>query len=205
MIGGSSMEGAYFYFFSWLGWIFVTFFMKKSKARLVYAAVLLFTIMISQTVVTFGEFRIWIGAFFLLVIGIIGISRLSMLTKLYYAVCSTIVGMVYAIVHLVELYDPVWIIINHTWFLSILLAYISYVLIRLPEERILVLCVGVVQGEILVTAVLEPYGFHNEFGSMLFLDAVACAVFLLCVLSAILKGLAFVEPFKQKQVRERQG
>ncbi|MFC6603620.1 hypothetical protein ACFQDF_22130 [Ectobacillus funiculus] len=58
------MEGAYFYFFSWLGWIFATFFMKKSKARLVYAAVLLFTIMISQTVVTFGEFRIWIGAFF---------------------------------------------------------------------------------------------------------------------------------------------
>lgn len=199
------MEGVYFYFFSWLGWIFVTFFMKKNTMRLVCATVLLFTIMISQTVITFGEFRIWIGAFFLLFIGIIGISRLSMWTKLYYAVCSTIVGMVYAIVYLIELYDPIWIIINHTWFLSILLAYISYVLIRLPAERIFVLCMGAVQGEILITAVLKPYGFHNEFGSLLFLDAIACAVFLLCGLSAILKGIAFIEPFKQKQVRERQG
>lgn len=199
------MEGVYFYFFSWFGWILVTFFMNKSTMRLVYAIVLLFTIIISQTVITFGEFRIWIGAFFLLFIGIIGISRLSMWKKLYYAVCSTIVGMVYATVHLIELYDPIWIVINHTWFLSILLAYISYVLVRLPVERIFVLCVGAVQGEILITAALEPYGFHEEFGSLLFLDAVACAVFLLCVLSAILKGLAFIEPFKQKQVRERQG
>lgn len=199
------MEGVYFYFFSWLGWIFVTFFMKKSTMRLICATVLLFTIMISQTVIMIGGFRIWIGAFFLLFIGIVGISRLSMWTNLYYAVCSTIVGMVYAIVHLIELYDPIWIIINHTWFLGILLAYISYVLIRLSAERILVLCVGAVQGEILVTVVLEPYGFHDEFGSILFLDTVACAVFLLCVLSAILKGFAFIEPFKQKQVRERQG
>jgi hypothetical protein len=116
-----------------------------------------------------------------------------------------IIAMLYAVFHIIELYDPVWIVMNRTWLLSIIVAYVSVLLIRQHMLRVFVMCMGGVQGEVLIAISLRKYGFHNEMGEGNFFDVVACAVVLLCAIHFIYKGVFYIEPLKQRYVREGQG
>ncbi|MFD3446120.1 hypothetical protein ACFDTO_16120 [Microbacteriaceae bacterium 4G12] len=199
------MEGSYFYFFAWVSWTIATFLMKKGKMRLLIASLSLLLVISSQTAISIGPFHVYISSFLLMGIGFIGIASYSKWKKVHAIISSMIVAMMYTIFHLIELYDPIWIVVNRVWMLSGLLIYVTLLLIREPWLRLYVLSIGGVQGEIFLAAVLRKYEFHNAIGPGAFLDVIACTVVLLCIVHLLFKGFMYIEPLKRKHVKERQG
>ncbi len=64
MIGGKNMDGGYFYFLAWMGWIITTFFMKKESIRWKMSAFILFLIICSQFTFSIASFSISMNALF---------------------------------------------------------------------------------------------------------------------------------------------
>ncbi len=199
------MEGSFFYFFCWGGWIIATFVMEKNRERIVTAAFLLLLIIAASVKIPIGVFRMNGSCIVLILYGFC-LLALHTTWKIIYAIISaTIVGMIYATFHLIELYDPVWIAVNRMWMLSGMLVYGVILLVRERRMRIAVLFIGMVQGEWFVAFVLKKFGFHNEVGAYSFLDVLACSIGLMYSLQLLFKGFMYLEQLKQKQVRERQG
>ncbi|MCP8968742.1 YphA family membrane protein [Ectobacillus ponti] len=199
------MEGSWFYLFAWSGWIVATFWMPKGALRLYTAIFILLLLSTAQLEIPFGRIAVAVPLLLLCAAGCLGMARLSFWRKLYMIIGSTVLAMLYAIFHLVELYDPVWIVLNQTWLLAACLAYASVLLFREHWPRVLVVLTGTVQGELLLTFILRPYGFRNTVGAVSSLDIAACAIALLCALHVLLQLFVHLEQAKQKQVRERQG
>ncbi|WP_081415083.1 YphA family membrane protein [Ectobacillus panaciterrae] len=196
------MEGSYFYFFSWCGWIIATFWMKKDRMRLFAAMSILLIIIGSHTYVFIGMFQISVSYLTIMGVCFLGLSRSGWWQIVYGIMSAAIIAMLYAVFHMIELYDPVWIMMDRTWLLSAVLVYAVLLLIRKPVNRIFVICIGAVQGEAMLAIVLQTFGFHNEIGAPAFLDVIACSVAALCVLHIVVKRLSYAQPFKQKHVRE---
>lgn len=82
------------------------------------------------------------------------------LEKLYSLLSALIIAMLYTSFHLLEVYDPIWIVVDRLFLLSSALVYAA---VLLHEDRILRLCslyIGMLQGELFVTII---------FGNCIFL------------------------------------
>lgn len=205
MIGGKNMEGNYFYFLAWVGWIVATFFMKKESVRWKVSAVILIFIICSQITVSIASFTISVNALLLGIISFLGITLYSIWKKLYVLLSALIIAMLYTSFRLLEVYDPIWIVMNRTFMLSGALVYAS---ILLHEDRLLRLCslyAGALQGEILVTFIFRKLHFPYEFGSLAFFDIVAVSTLIVAILIWIAKVSAYTGQLRKKHVKERQG
>lgn len=205
MIGGENMDGSYFYFLSWMGWIVTTFFLKKDEMRWKMSAVILMFIICSQITVSIASFAVSINALILGIISFLGIALYSIWKKIYALLSALIIAMLYTSFHLLEVYDPIWIVIERTWMLSGTLVYAS---ILLHRDRLLRLCslyAGALQGEILVTFIFRRLHFPYEFGSLTFFDIIAVSTLLVMMMSYIVKVSAYRGQFRKKHVKERQG
>ncbi len=205
MIGGENMEGSYFYFIAWMGWIVTTFFLKKDEIRWKLSAVILVFIICSQITVYIASFTVSVNALILGVISFLGIALYSIWKKIYALLSALIIAMLYTSFHLLGVYDPIWIVIDRTWMLGGALVYAS---ILLHRDRLLRLCslyTGALQGEILVTFIFRRLHFPYEFGSLAFFDSIAVSTLLVMVTSYIVKISAYRGQFRKKHVKERQG
>lgn len=199
------MDGSYFYFLMWMGWIVTTFFLKKDEMRWKISAGILTLIICSQITVSIASFVISINAFILGGISFLGIALYSIWKKIYAVLSGLIIAMLYTSFHLLEVYDPIWIVIDRTFMLSGALVYAS---ILLHRDRVLRLCslyAGALQGEILVTFIFRRLHFPYEFGSLTFLDIMAVSTLFVMMASYIVKVSAYKERFRKKHVKERQG
>ncbi|MBC6975570.1 hypothetical protein H9I32_25320 [Bacillus sp. Xin] len=199
------MEGSYFYFIAWMGWIVTTFFLKKDEIRWKVSAVILVFIICSQITVYIASFTVSVNALILGVISFLGIALYSIWKKIYALLSALIIAMLYTSFHLLGVYDPVWIVIDRTWMLGGALVYAS---ILLHRDRLLRLCslyAGALQGEILVTFIFRRLHFPYEFGSLAFFDSIAVSTLLVMVTSYIVKISAYRGQFRKKHVKERQG
>ena len=68
------MDGSTFYFVAWIGWIIVTFFMKKGLIRWKLGACILIFIICSPLHVTIASFVVSVNALLLCIISFIGIA-----------------------------------------------------------------------------------------------------------------------------------
>lgn len=199
------MDGSYFYFLAWLGWIITTFFLKKEAFRWKVSAVLLVFIICSQITVSIASFPIAANALLLGTISFLGIAFYSIWKKIYALLSALIIAMLYASFHLLEMYDPIWIVMDRTWMLSGILVYAS---ILLHRDRVLRLCslyAGALQGEILVTFIFHTLRFPYQLGSLTFFDIIAVATLFFTILFCIVKMSASMGQLKKKHVKERQG
>ncbi len=205
MIGGKNMDGGYFYFLAWMGWIITTFFMKKESIRWRMSAFILLFIVCSQFTFSIASFSLSVNALFISIIafGIVGIY--SVWQKLYTLFSALIVAMLYTSFHLLEVYDPIWIIINRTLMLSAALVYASVLLHRDRLLRLCALYIGMIQGEILVAFIFRKLHFPYELGSLLFFDSIAVSTLFVAILFWVTKVSAFTGQFRKKHVKERQG
>lgn len=205
IIGGDNVEGSYFYFLAWMGWIIATFFLKKDTFRLCASAAILLFISCSQTVISISSFTISVNALLLGGISFVGIAVYSVWKKIYTLLCALIIAMLYTSFSLIELYDPIWIVINRTWMLSGILVYISILLHRDRLLRIWGLYVGALQGELFVAFVLKSFNFPYQLGSLQFFNMVALSTMFFSLLYSVGKIMTYTGQFKQKQVKEGQG
>ncbi len=197
-IGGEVMDGSTFYFVAWIGWIVVTFFMKKESIRWKISTCILIFIICSPLNVTIASFTISVNALFLCIISFVGITLYSIWKKLYTLLSALIIAMLYTSFHLLEVYDPIWIVVDRLLLLSGALVYAS---VLLHGDRILRLCslyIGMLQGELLVTLIFRKLHFPYEYGSLAFLDVAAVSTLFMAILLWITKASVYMEQFKRK-------
>lgn len=202
-IGGEMMDGSTFYFVAWIGWIVVTFFMKKEPIRWKISVCILIFIICSPLNVTIASFTVSVNALLLCVISFVGITLYSIWKKLYALLSALIIAMLYTSFHLLEVYDPIWIVVDRLLLLSGALVYAS---ILLYGDRILRLCtlyIGMLQGELLVTLIFHKLHFPYEYGSLAFFDVVAVSTLFMAILLWITKVSVYMEQFKRKTRKRR--
>lgn len=198
IIGGEIMDGSYFYFVAWMGWIVVTFFMKKESIRWKISAVILVFIICSPINMSIASFTVSVNALLLSIISFLGITLYSFWKKLYAVLSALIIAMLYTSFHLLEVYDPIWIVVDRIFMVSGALVYAS---VLLHGDRLLRLCslyVGMLQGELLVTFIFRKLHFPYEFGSLAFFDIIAVSTLFMVILYCIAKASVYTEQLKKK-------
>ena len=145
-IGGEVDGWKYFLFCSLDRVDHCNLFMKKGLIRWKLGACILIFIICSPLHVTIASFVVSVNALLLCIISFIGIA-IFCLEKLYSLLSALIIAMLYTSFHLLEIYDPIWIVVDRVFLLSSALVYTS---VLLHGDRILRLCslyVGMLQGE----------------------------------------------------------
>lgn len=143
--------------------------MKKDSIRWKISACILIFIICSPLHVTVASFTVSVNALLLSVVAFIGIALYSIWKKLYSLLSALIIAMLYTSFHLLEVYDPIWIVVDRLFLLSSALVYAS---VLLHEDRILRLCslyIGMLQGELFVTLIFRKLHFPYDYGSLSFL------------------------------------
>ncbi|MBM7619566.1 hypothetical protein JOC95_001415 [Bacillus tianshenii] len=200
-----AVEGLYFYFLSWVGWIIVTFFFSKSKQRLMVSVLLLLIIIGSNTFIPIMEFQIsfsFIVLAFTAIILLVIVLKKNLLLH-YFSICT--VALAYVCFKLFEIYDPVWIIFDRTWMLSIILLYLGLMLFKSKSERFVFLLTGLLMGELLSSFVLHSVFRYSVVGSFEFLDVYALTLSGLSVWVFFETVTVYLDGFIQKRVKEKQG
>lgn len=196
------MEGSYFYFLAWIGWIVATFLLKKDGFRLGVSIFLLLVVIGSQIQFSIFSASLSGSAFVVMGISCLGVAHYSVWMKLYTIVCTLIIAMIYTIFHVIELYDPVWIVIDRTWMLSGILVYASVLLHRNRTLRIFGLYIGMLQGELFLTFMYKAMNVSYAIGSFSFLNTASVSTMLFVLLYSIVRVFPYNRPFKRKQAKE---
>jgi hypothetical protein len=187
MLGGKILEGKVFYWIAWCFWLIATFLLKRSSAYRTKAAfcVLLVIILVPYKVIVFG-FHVNMAALFLYGLGLIYYSQLLELRSLFYHYISvSIIMLAYASFLLFELYDPVWVLFPRDWMLACVLVFISVLLHPTPVARLFSIIIGSIQGEMLVSIVLNGFGVGDWIGELAYFDLLASTLLILFGLSVI--------------------
>jgi hypothetical protein len=190
------MDGLYFYWLFWCGWIISTFFIdKQNPYRLKVSFWILVAISISTTGInslglTISGTGIWI------IISVYWvISKLELRKVLYFFISGFIVMLGTVCFFLFELYDPVWVIFETKWLLAILIACLAILLHSDKYLRILVLMHGMIHGEIFYAIILKSYTFPYPVASLSFLDSFSISVSLLVLWNGLENVIAYFEKY----------
>ncbi|OEH93470.1 YphA family membrane protein [Bacillus solimangrovi] len=177
------MEGLFFYWVSWIGWIIVTFFMNKSSTRTILSYGLLSCIALSNWKITVYSYEIS-GSYIVLLCFALGTSYyLSKLQNLYLMIMTLTVTAAFVAFHLFEMFDPIWIIAHRQWLLSGLMFILVWLMSDMFLQRVLSLVIGMCQGEWLYTMMLYRYSYYGTIGGLKFLDLLTAGLGFLFMLS----------------------
>ncbi|WP_404458032.1 hypothetical protein [Sutcliffiella horikoshii] len=197
--------GQYFYFLSWMGWIIVTFFFPKSTIRTFMSILLLVVIAGSTTTVQMFGFTMTASFLVLAVTALILLVN-SLKQKYilhYFSICT--VALAYVCFIIFEIYDPVWIFLDRTWMLSVIILYLSLLLFKTKRERFVYMLAGVLLGEILRSIVTDRIFSYSDTGSFEFLAVLALSSAGMATWMMFETLTIQLDSLIQKRVRERQG
>ncbi|MGM0899916.1 MAG: YphA family membrane protein [Bacillota bacterium] len=182
MIGGDAMEGALFYWFTWLGWVWTTFFMEKqNKYRFNIAFLLLILIIASPYKMLIQGVEVYIPAIVLMTFFLIETAKLR--NRIFFSVFVTsfIIMLGYVSFLLFELFDPVWVIFDRKWLISISVLLLATALQSEKYLQILSVGIGMLLGEFLFSFTMKSLAFPYPVASPAFLDIVSLATIILGV------------------------
>lgn len=199
------MEGILFFWVSWMFWVIATFFMdKKNKNRIKFSVWILLLIILSPYTINVFGVKTSTAGIFLLVSLYIFASRLEKLKKVYFLFCAFILMMAFVSFHLFELFDPVWVIFPREWMLALLLVYMSVLLQENRINRVPLIFLGAIQGEILYALILGQYSFPYVIGSLAFFDIMALSASIVGIWSMVEWLAAYFENNIKHFEREKQ-
>ncbi|NMD70305.1 hypothetical protein HHO41_08365 [Bacillus sp. DNRA2] len=200
-----SIEGILFYWVAWIFWIIATFFMKRSEAyRLNISLCGLIAIILNPYHIEIFEFRVNASLFIFYFFAIMQIVKLSKGPILYTFICSYIIMMAYASFLLFELYDPVWVLFDRNWLLGVILCYLCVLLQQLKWNRAYILIVGMVQGDMIFSMVLQRIGIDYNIGSGAFQDVFATSLAALFIWSIAEMILVNMDQYVNTHIRGKQ-
>lgn len=185
------MEGLYFYWLGWLGWIWATFFMdKKNPLRMKMAVWLMATIIAAPFNISLFFFDINLSAFILALFLFIETRAKSTVAFLNLFTSSFIIMLAYASFLLYELYDPVWVLFDRRIMIAAGGVYLVLLLQKKTGNRNLALAAGFLQGEILYSAIMGHFRFPYQASSLAFLDVLIISMAVLHAWSAVEGAIA---------------
>lgn len=199
------LEGIVFYWISWSIWIAVTFLLdKKNKIRYPLSLGVLLIIIGSIYTLDFGEFSISVTALIILSLTYYFITRLRKAGAIYVFICNLIILLAYCSFLLFELFDPVWVVFDRKWMLSIILVYLTLMVHENHLMRILIILMGTLNGEVLFALIIRQYQFPYIVGSLAFLDVVSMAAAVILLWNALEYIAAYLESYVNPLVKEKQ-
>jgi|SRR5690625_3303138 len=179
--------GLLFYWISWLIWVLVTFFMKKSKQRTLLFCSVLLLIIFSNTYVTVGSFNISIS-YVLLLIGSLVIYTL-LEKQFYHAFVSFTVMIGYSGLLIWINSTPLWLFLHELLIIPFVCNFIILLLTKGIYSRITTGLLGIVAGELFYNFILASYHFNQPIGDLMFFDRLLVTIALLLILHLILQSI----------------
>lgn len=178
---GVRMEGVIFLFSTWGMWIVSTFIVeRKVPYRVHLAALALLLIILFDLNVQIFSMTISAPACLLLLIGYVYTSMLSAGKKFYMIFSVLIIMMGYAGFLMLEMYDPIWLIVDRRIILLFFIFVVAYFLF--PHSflsRLVFVLLGMVQGEILFSFILASWHIPYLVGGGGALDLIAAILLFL--------------------------
>jgi len=175
----------------WAIWITATFWMDKDRKERFPIAFCSLILMISFSYkIQLFHVEVQLPAVILLIIGYYYIAHFKYRKILYMLISIFIIMIGYAGLLLIELYDPVWIVINRTIMYSIL--FFMFAQLLASESMfigITIVLMGTIHGEFLYAHILHKWDLQQTAGSYAYLDC--CAAFVLIECSWVLVSRAF--------------
>ena len=166
------MDGQFFYWFTWMLWIQATFLLdKKHKNRLKFAILLLIAIILSPYQLTVVDFDFSLLAACLYIGGFFYIAAFKKITLFYFLLSSFFTMLAYCSFHLFSILDPVWVIVDKKWLLSVILILATRLIYNDPAKQIALMIFGSINGDILYGVLLNKYQYSYMIGSMSFFDS----------------------------------
>lgn len=203
--GGDVVDGIYFYWIAWIGWVFTTFLMKKNQARSVISFLILFILIGSSSTFQFAGFTIRLSFLLLLFISFVVMAKIKGLKLYYYVFSSLIVTIGYVGFKLFELFDPVWLIFDRNWMLSFVIFYLILMLVKEFYNRLIIAIISISNGEILFALILKNFSIPIEIGEFQFFDVLAIIILLIALWRSLEKMAQYLEVNFTKGINERQG
>ncbi|SHF57213.1 YphA family membrane protein [Ornithinibacillus halophilus] len=171
------MEGLYFYWFSWIFWVVVTFFMKKNNARTMLSYWILLCITLSNVYISIDVFHVSVTIIILLIGGFVIFTQLP--NTIYHLFTSLTLMIGYTSFLIWESQAPIWLFMPREILLPLMLVALICILTYKFYYRLSIALIGICSGEFLYSFLLSSYYFSHTIGEKHFFDTLFIAVFLL--------------------------
>nr|WGD68876.1 hypothetical protein P5630_16330 [Bacillus subtilis] len=171
------MEQFYYYWSMWFLWVLTTFIFEKTKRRIAVSVFILTNIILSiHDIALYFSLNAAYMMFF--VCGCVYAGYLGMYRFRYLMVYLTLVA-AHAFVYLFALYDPVWFIIKPEWVAVILIVLLTASVERNFEKRLVLFVLGMCQGELVYSFVIQNFTGAMAVGGFQWLNACSAGIILL--------------------------
>ncbi|MGM0751274.1 MAG: YphA family membrane protein [Bacillota bacterium] len=170
------MDGILYFWLLWGIWIYTTFMMKKAHPyRFRYSFMCLVLLCLFPYGVKVGSVEVAAPVF---IIGLICIHYLrifSLREKLYMLVAILTMGMLYAGIGLVAIYDPVLMFIDRNLIIALFLAFLGVLFYSSSSymHRMIAITGSSIVGEVFLSIPLKKVGFMYPIGGPVYLDVLA--------------------------------
>lgn len=180
------MEGLYFFWLAWMGWIWATFFLEKQNPFRIKIAGWLMVIIVSASFkLNIGYYEVNFSAFIITMLLFIETRGKKTGAFLYLFLSSFILMLAYTSFMLFELFDPVWVFIDRKILIAAGSLYLTLLLHKTNHGRILSLIAGFLQGEIVFATILGKMEFPYLISSFAFLDSLLLSLAVLLAWSGL--------------------
>ncbi|MCA1058315.1 hypothetical protein LCL96_05185 [Rossellomorea aquimaris] len=174
------MDGIMYLWLLWGMWIYTTFLMRKSHPhRFRYSFLCLLLICAFPYGMKIASVEVSFPVFVLALICILYIRNLHLKDKLYMLIAVLTMGMLYAGVGLLSIYDPVLMFMDRDYILSlsfVLVSVLFYGHSSLSEFRVIAIGGSSVIGDFFLSVPLNNVGFTYPIGGPAYLDILALSI-----------------------------
>lgn len=187
------MEGYVFYLAAWMALIYLAFLAgDRLRSMKGLQAAILVAIIASPHHLQSGESFVFLGGVSLFFYSLLHIVRANWREKAYFFVCSIILSLLYCSFRFFELFDPIVFIFKKDLFIACILSLLVPILYRPLKWRLLVITIGMIQGEALYALVLHHNSLPFEAGGNGFLDTLSLVCAAAVGWSAIVRSAAWL-------------
>ncbi|WRP05088.1 hypothetical protein U9J35_14285 [Rossellomorea aquimaris] len=182
------MDGILYLWLIWGIWIYTTFMMNKAHPyRFRYSFISLALICVFPYGLEVGSVEVAVPVFVLGLICIHYLRILSLREKLYMLIVILAMGMLYAGIGLVAIYDPVLMFIDRNIIIALSLAFLSVLFYSSSSVKFRVLAIAgsSIVGEVFMSIPLKNVGFLYSIGGPAYLDVLAIATGILLAIKLL--------------------
>ncbi len=193
------MDGILYLWLLWGMWIYTTFIMgKNSHNRFRYSFLLLILICLFPYGMKIPSMEISISIAMLTVICFLKIRKYNLWVKLYLFISTLTLGMFYAGLELVAIYDPVLMFMDTNLIVAATFVIVSFLFYSSGSQykiQFISIILGSIIGEFLLTIALRHAGIFYSAGNYEFLDYLSITMGLMLIVTAF-RNLNQIVTFK---------
>lgn len=149
------MDGLFFYWILWIAWVFTMFFIPKTvPVRFSLLFHFLAIMILARYKLTVFSCSMQLSGLYMYGVVCVAIRKWSLMNLLRLVINSILIALAYAIFQLFVLLDPIWVMIKPEYLLCLFMNYLVLLLVKDWKNRVSVLLLGMLQGDLLYGGLL---------------------------------------------------